>query len=598
MHLKKESFFMSCTRARTLAFIAGAMMAAMPFVGLYTAASAELDEGNMVTLSTPLTAKAGALLDRKGRVLSSDSEKYSVCLVPQLFYSNEAVNEAIYALVKCDKALKKRFALPVSAKGVQTGSAKQTALLRTVTGLENGSPGELLEKLYGVFGIKKGDDNAYTAACIRYAALISGEDMLTLSDSPSKKLLDTAQSIAEDEPFVRVEKRYEREYTLTNGTPAAPHLITECEGQLDIKGSGGHEKLTYRLYNGGYALKERSGLDAENGRDIRLSIDLDMQLEAQGLLHDKISQGKCDAGAVCVVSCKTGGILAAASAPGFDPNRLSDDYSKLSADDSAPLFDRTLKGLYRPGSAMKTITALAALDTKAIDGSTYLWCGRWYPLGDTVFSCLYYHGYESVQTALRDSCNVFFYKCSQLLGVDTLSGYQRKMGLGKSVDIPLDNAAGRVVTKESVEELGISWSEGLLLQSAIGQSETAATPLQMAQWAQIIANGGSLKPLTLTDNETKDAVRIIKNDSAFSLIREGMEMAAGNIWGEYTLSSLPRKAAIKTGTPEAGQGYNSTVIGFYPADKPEIAFAVVLENSESAYEVVRPLIEEWEQINN
>ena len=74
-----------------------------------------------------------------------------------------------------------------------------------------------------------------------------------------------------------------------------------------------------------------------------------------------------------------------------------------------------------------------------------------------------------------------------------------------------------------------------------------------------------------------------------------MMLAADNIWGDASLSALPHKAAIKTGTPETGRGYNSTVIGFYPADEPEIAFAVVLEDSESAYELVRPLLEAWEE---
>ena len=587
---------MSCTRSRTLAFIACALMAAMPFVGLYTAASAEFDEGNIVTVNIPLTAKSGALLDRKGRVLSYDKQKSAVYLLPQLFYSDEAVNSAIEMLIGADKKTAERFSLPVSEDGEQTGNDEQIGLLRTVTGLDSGTPDELLERLYDVFRIKKSSDSAYITACIRYAAFLSGEDMFLISDSPSEALAERADALSKSEPFIRTIGSYTRKYKKTDGQAAAPHLLTECEDTLGITGSSGFEKLTCRIYDGGYTLREHTGIEPAAGEDIRLTIDRDMQLKAQSVIKDMISQGKCTAGSVCAVSCKTGGILCAASAPDFEPDRLVKDYEQLSADSGAPLFDRVLEGLYRPGSAMKTITALAALDTKAIDGDTYLWCGRWFPLGDTTFSCLYYHGYESVQTALRDSCNVFFYKCSQLVGIDTLSGYQKKMGLGSSVDIPLDNAAGRVVTPESVAELGIVWSEGLLLQSAIGQSETAVTPLQMAQWAQIIANNGSLKPLTLIAGDTKDKRRIVGNDYAFSQIREGMKLAAANIWGDASLSSLPEKAAIKTGTPETGSGYNSTVIGFYPADDPEIAFSVVLEDSESAYEAVRPLLEEWEEL--
>ena len=587
---------MSCRRSRTLAFIAGAMMTAMPFVGLYTAASAEFDEGNIVTVNIPLSAKSGALLDRKGRPLSYDSESKTICLLPQLFYSDEVVDNALFCLIESDESIAESFSLPVSAEGGQTGSDDEIKLMQTVTGLDGAKPSELLDRLYDVFRIDKKAENAYAVLCIRYAALLCSDDMLVLCDSPSEKLSEQAQMISQSEPFVTVSSRFIRKYKKTSGQAAAPHIVTEYEQQHGSQGSDGYQKTSYRLYNGGIAKREQSGIDAQDGQDIRLTIDRDMQLKAQSLIKDMISQGRCTAGSVCVVSCKTGGVLSAASAPDFDPGRLAEDYDALSEDAAAPLFDRALMGLYRPGSAMKTITAIAALDAKAIDKDTYLWCGKWYPLGDTMFSCLGYHGYESVQTALRDSCNVYFYKASQMIGVDRLSAMQQAFGLGKSIDIPLENARGRVVTPGSVAELGIAWSEGLLLQSAIGQSETAVTPLQMAQWAQIIANDGCLKPLTLTDGDTKDKKRILKNDYAFAQVKEGMIMAADNIWGEASLSALPYKAAIKTGTPETGSGYNSTVIGFYPADKPEIAFSIVLENSECSYELVRPLLEEWESL--
>lgn len=595
----KGVFKMSTSRSRTLAFIASAAMAVMPFVGLYIAASAEYDAGNNVTVSVPAVAKKGAVFDRDGELLAYDEERLSVCLLPSLFYSDEAVNSALVRLITADKKIAEGFSLPVDKKGEAAGDKEALARLASAVGLEKAQPEELLKRLYEVFGISKKSEYAYETACLRYNALMSADELFLLSSSPSQELKEQAEILAQSEPFVRVEKSFERIYSTSEKQPIAPHTLQACESafEKELSGISGVDKRVFRLYQGGYSLKENSPLDPTDGQDITLTIDKTLQLKAQSLLLGAIKGGKCTAGSLCVVSCKTGEILALASAPDFDLNTLRESYEKLSSDSAAPLFDRSLWGLYRPGSAMKTITALAALDTGAIDKDTFLWCGRWYPLGNTTFSCLYYHGYESVQTALRDSCNVFFYKCSQLIGIDTLAKYQQDMGLGKSVDIVLPNASGRVVTPESVSQLGIAWSEGLLLQSAIGQSETAVTPLQMAQWAQIIANKGSLNPLTISLDKKPKAQRIIKNDFAFEQIRQGMIMAADNIWGEDSLYSLPEKTAIKTGTPETGSGYNSTVIGFYPADKPEIAFSIVLENSENSKSLIRPLLEEWVSIS-
>ncbi|MBR1383560.1 MAG: hypothetical protein IJ555_07110, partial [Ruminococcus sp.] len=137
------------------------------------------------------------------------------------------------------------------------------------------------------------------------------------------------------------------------------------------------------------------------------------------------------------------------------------------------------------------------------------------------------------------------------------------------------------------------WSEGLLLQLAIGQSENAVTPIQMVQWAAMLANKGELIPVSVIKGKDYAPTKVYKNDAAFDEIKAGMIMAANNIWGEDSLASLPEKAAIKTGTPETGSGFDSTVIGFYPADDPEIAFSVVLEDSEQSKSLIKGIIEAY-----
>lgn len=576
-------------RIKTLAFISSAAMMLLPFAQLYMAVSARYDDSTLVSVISKLPARSGSLLDRNGKALAYDKPSNEVILLPQLFTDNEEVNATISRLITSG-GKKVKATLPVDRSGIITGSDDQTALLKTAAGLDTDDGSALLDRLYKIFHIDDDDPNAYQIASVRYNCHIGGEAEYTLFKNISGDLLAACNAESTQKPFVRVNTTYTRKYTKT---PIAPHIIKECEQQYEksLSGTDGNSHEQYRVLSRSAELVELNKKAVTNGEDIRLTIDSDYQIKIQKMLTQAISDGKCDAGSVCVCDAKNGEVLACASAPYFDMRSFSKDYDTLSQDSGAPLFDRALWGLYRPGSAMKTITAFAAIDSKMIDKDTNIWCGKWYPLGDTTFSCLYYHGFESVQTALRDSCNVFFYKCSQLLGQDKLSSYQQGFGLGKSIPCGLDNAAGRVVTPESVSSLGIVWSEGLLLQSAIGQSENAVTPLQMTQWAMMIANKGELIPPTLIKGQDYAPTQVYENTSAFEEVKAGMILAADNIYGEDSLASLPEKTAIKTGTPESGSGYDSTVIGFYPADDPKIAFSVVLEDSEQAKSLIKGIIE-------
>ena len=579
-------------RMKTLSLIASGTLAVMPFVGLYMAIGARYDDQTLVTVVSEEPARRGSILDRNGEVIAYDEELFEIVLLPSLFYENKEVNSAIERLFEAGgKKLKADTSLPVDKNGKITGNDEETELLKTTLGFDSADGDKLLKRLYGIFGIDKKSKYAYKTAAVRYHAHISGAQSYVLCKAEDDELLRAARALSESMPFIRGRSVFERKYA----SVAAPHIILSTQEQLSerLSGEDGSRKEVYRVLSQSAQLDESAGKEVKNGEDITLTIDSGYQLKIQSILGSAVKDGKCKGGAICVADCRSGELLACASAPDFDISRYNKDYDELYADPSLPLFDRALSGLYRPGSAMKTITAFAALDKGVIDKDTSIWCGKWYPLGDTTFSCLYYHGFENVETALRDSCNVFFYKCSQMIGQNDLSSYQYGFGLGASVPCGLENESGRVVTPESVNELGIVWSEGLLLQSAIGQSENAVTPIQMVQWAAMLANKGELIPVSVIKGKDYAPTKVYKNDAAFDEIKAGMIMAANNIWGEDSLARLPEKPAIKSGTPETGSGFDSTVIGFYPADDPEIAFSVVLEDSEQSKSLIKGIIEAY-----
>ncbi len=231
--------------------------------------------------------------------------------------------------------------------------------------------------------------------------------------------------------------------------------------------------------------------EAAPGATLVLTVDSALQKELQNALLSQIevlrttkaagAGRECRAGAAVVVDVQTGGILAAASVPGFDLNRYRADYAALSADAAAPLLDRVCQGLYAPGSAFKPAVAAAAL-TAGIDPAATVNCtGRYGFYSGYQPGCLQYgHGGPvDLRTALEYSCNIFFYDVGRRLGVDVFSAMARQLGLATPTGVEITEAQGRL-TWSSDE----NYQAGLTLMAAIGRGNTAVTPLQLAAYAR------------------------------------------------------------------------------------------------------------------
>lgn len=340
--------------------------------------------------------------------------------------------------------------------------------------------------------------------------------------------------------------------------------------------------------------------EAAPGATLVLTVDSALQKELQNallfqieVLHTTKAAGagrECRAGAAVVVDVQTGGILAAASVPGFDLNRYRADYAALSADAAAPLLDRVCQGLYAPGSAFKPAVAAAAL-TAGIDPAATVNCtGRYGFYSGYQPGCLQYgHGGPvDLRTALEYSCNIFFYDVGRRLGVDVFSAMARQLGLATPTGVEIAEAQGRL-TWSSDE----NYQAGLTLMAAIGQGNTAVTPLQLAAYAAALANFGQRPALHFADRAVNAATgetvwqyaptftTVPGGEGVFGPIRDGMKRMARTT---RVLREAPVACAAKTGSPQladtlpgGGHYVNSVLIGYAPADDPQIAMAVVLE---------------------
>lgn len=340
--------------------------------------------------------------------------------------------------------------------------------------------------------------------------------------------------------------------------------------------------------------------EAAPGATLVLTVDSALQKELQNALLSQIevlrttkaagAGQECRAGAAVVVDVQTGGILAAASVPGFDLNRYRADYAALSADAAAPLLDRVCQGLYAPGSAFKPAVAAAAL-TAGIDPAATVNCtGRYGFYSGYQPGCLQYgHGGPvDLRTALEYSCNIFFYDVGRRLGVDVFSAMARQLGLATPTGVEITEAQGRL-TWSSDE----NYQAGLTLMAAIGQGNTAVTPLQLAAYAATLANCGQRPALHFADRAVNAATgetvwqyaptftTVPGGEGVFGPIRDGMKRMARTT---RVLREAPVTCAAKTGSPQladtlpgGGHYVNSVLIGYAPADDPQIAMAVVLE---------------------
>ncbi|MEJ5351408.1 MAG: penicillin-binding protein 2 [Melioribacteraceae bacterium] len=331
---------------------------------------------------------------------------------------------------------------------------------------------------------------------------------------------------------------------------------------------------------------------AIKGYDLILSIDKDAQMIAESLFVDK-------RGAVVAIEPSTGEILAFLSSPQYDLSDFAsvtsnEVWKKLNSDENRPLFNRATMSIYSPGSTFKMVSALAALEEGIIDTNYRTYCGGGFQYGDRFFKCLHVHGAVDIITSIEKSCNTFYYQLALKIGIDKWSEYAKKLGFGKKTGVDIsEESPGIVPTREYYDKVfgKDRWRKGILVSLGIGQGELSVTPIQLAQYAALIANyGKTAKPHFLKGYiETKTGKYVeIKpkyfdagiSKRSFEIVRRAMYRVVNGAGTATNIRMPDLEIAGKTGTAQNPHGKDHAIfIGFAPYKNPKIAIAVIVENA-------------------
>lgn len=341
------------------------------------------------------------------------------------------------------------------------------------------------------------------------------------------------------------------------------------------------------------------------GNDIVLTIDYNSQKTAQDALRDTIVKMSKDepavnAGAVVVMDAKTNEILACANYPSFNLDTYYDDYNSLFKDSRKPLWDRALRSAYTPGSTIKLAVAMAGLEEKKIDGDTIIRCTHTYThYKDYQPTCTGWHGNQNVVYALFNSCNIFFYETSRLLGIDKLNSYFAMFGLGEETGVELPETTGMVDSVAYRNSIGDIWTPGLTIQAGIGHAGNQFSPVQLCSYVSTVANEGKrYKAHFVKKIKTSDHSETVLEQSTeflsqadfkkenWKLVKDGMRLVGDNYFSEIVNMGIP--VCAKTGTTtirkesdNQKEVNNGLSVSFAPADDPQICVAVVIEGATS-----------------
>lgn len=364
----------------------------------------------------------------------------------------------------------------------------------------------------------------------------------------------------------------------------------------------------------GRPMGEMARREPVKGKDIRLTIDFDLQVLAEELLNKR-------EGAVVILQPRNGEILAMASYPNFDPNRFinrftPEEWMELVESKAYPLENRAIRGLYSPGSLFKPLIGLAALDAGIINRNTSIHCSGSAVIYGHPFTCWYApgHGPLNLAGAIQNSCNIYFYNLGKRLGIETIADYCREFGLGTKtgVDLPQEKS-GLVPDPEWKKRVrNENWYLGETISVAIGQGPLLVTPMQIAQLTALIANRGKgFMPKVILQVPEKGAEAIQEpshaelsiSHSDFESIIEGMYRAAqpggtavaskvedfsvcGKTGSTQVVSS---EVADKLDQDEKLTRTHSWFTGFAPKNKPKVVITVIVEYGGSGGGTAAPI---------
>lgn len=607
-----------------------------------------------VSTTVDIYAGRGEIRDRDGNLLATNRTSFNIVFDRQFLpYGGE--NEVIERLVDLmsTEGVLWNDSLPISETApyfFDETREEDVAKLKTLLGRQSYATAEdCVNAMIEMFKLEKYSGGTLRQIMgVRYEMLLMEFSIYNQYIFAEDVTIDivTAIEVRDDlYPGVSVDERSARVYS---DGDLAPHLIGTVGkitaeqyqsnkdngyGMNDYMGQSGIEYALeeyLRGENGTKTILQSQGdtveanitKEAIAGNNVTLTLDSNLQQAVQQIIQDYVdgAHGTNDTvrtAAGVVIDVSNGDILSAVNYPNYDATLYQEDAvyrTAVNDDERNPMYNRAFQGQYRPGSTFKTITAAAALLNGTVTAQDTVFCGRtytyWAASGYTP-GCTGSHSNISVVQAINVSCNIYFYDVGRRMGIDTLIDYSTYFGVGQDTGVEIGSSEGRMSSPEYRESLGERWEAGYVVMAAIGQQDTELTPLQLAVQAMTLANKGLRYEAHLVKRIETDQGELVKETGAviaddtmyrmegskevFDTITEGMVLAAGRSGVGYNGGDV----ALKTGTPQTdltGERTNSVVVGFYPAENPEIAFAFLLEDGKSSVRMVNPLIQAYEAI--
>lgn len=592
------------------------------------------------TYTVPIEAARGEIVDRNGNPLVTNRQGNSIILDAAYFPSseeNDERNEIIVSLINLFRKNKEEYAHNLPLKLNKSGNAvfitekddedyeKEIKNLKSKDMLnlqDYATAQNCFDAMVEKYGLERYDKKtALEIGNIRYELtrlLFSVDNPVTIADDVSD---ETVAEIKENNSkYLGADVRVVayREYA---DSTLAPHIIgtvrkINAEEYAELKDQG--YKITDEIGESGIEAAMEEYLRGEPGEKnvtidgdgnvteeitkepaqgdtIVLTIDKDLQKVAQDRLEEtcKGVDYYNSTGAVVVENCNNGEILAAASYPTYDLNDYYEKYNELAKNSKKPLYNRFAMGAYAPGSTFKPMMASAALQEGVVDQYTTFNCSSAFYVGTMKFKCTGSHGGETVRTALRDSCNIYFYNCAQRLGIEKMNMYGSMFGLGQKTGVEIPESAGILAGPEYRSKFDMYWRPGDTVQAAIGQSDNLFTPLQLCNYSATVANGGTRYQMhfvksrisnatgTVTQTGANAVETVAVSSSNLEIVREGMRMVATGGGPQAIFNQIDTKVACKTGTSQVAVNgvilNNGFLITFAPYENPEISIASAIE---------------------
>lgn len=544
-----------------------------------------LAEENRVSLRL-LTPTRGEILDRKGKKLATNRKDYRVFLIPEQAIDVVDTLQSLGRIISISERDVERLQRQISRQRsffpvtvAQNLSWKEFARINVESSSLPGIQPDAGETRFY-------PEATRVSHILGYVGVVAEEEM---SDDPVLQI-----------PGFRIGKSgVERQF------------------DLRLRGTAGDSRVEVNAF--GRVIREIARQEGVPGDDVVLTLDLEMQQYVMQRLGE-------DSAAVVVLDAQNGDILVSASSPSFDINSLNmgisqENWQALLDDPRNPIMNKCVQGQYPPGSTFKMVVALAALEAGVWEKNKRVFCNGKYDLGDRTFHCWKKegHGRLDLINAISQSCDIYFYKLAQAVGIDLISEMARKLGFGRAYDIGIGVGREGLVPSRAwkLATQGSPWQVGETLIVGIGQGALLATPLQLAIMTARLATGRVIEPrlihaiggeiqpqlvAPLLDINHRNLLPVLKGMEkvleeggtayASRLRGEGFSMAGKTGTSQVRAITLEEREAGTQNLPERPwkERDHALFVAYGPREHPRYSISVIVEHGGGGSSVAGPII--------